>query len=237
MTWAKCPKVYGGRWSERMVLHTDVEPPVTTEAAARGRGRGPGPIPQPDRLGPPAPRPVAMISLGVLIVALSLAAFSRRHQPADGSHHPGLQPGSDLQRRRPAARAPRRGQPVPPARRRARHRSRPVRPAARRRPATRSSSRSRRRRSRCSWASRSAPSPATPRAGSTALLGRLMDLILSFPLLLILLALSPVLVQRLQATFGLSGNTRRGRLPDPRAVPVRLALPRPRRPRTGAQPA
>jgi len=39
------------------------------------------------------------------------------------------------------------------------------------------------------------------------LLGRLMDLILSFPLLLILLALSPVLVQRLETTFHLHGNS------------------------------
>jgi peptide/nickel transport system permease protein len=38
-------------------------------------------------------------------------------------------------------------------------------------------------------------------------LGRLMDLILSFPLILILLALSNVLVQRLQSTFHVTGNT------------------------------
>ena len=40
-------------------------------------------------------------------------------------------------------------------------------------------------------------------------LGRLMDLILAFPLLLILLAMSPVLTQRLQDTFHLGNNTSR----------------------------
>jgi peptide/nickel transport system permease protein len=40
-------------------------------------------------------------------------------------------------------------------------------------------------------------------------LGRLMDLILAFPLLLILLAMSPVLTQRLEQTFGLPGNVAR----------------------------
>ena len=40
-------------------------------------------------------------------------------------------------------------------------------------------------------------------------LGRLMDLILAFPLLLILLALSSVLTQRLEATFGLAPNVAR----------------------------
>lgn len=40
-------------------------------------------------------------------------------------------------------------------------------------------------------------------------LGRLMDLILAFPLLLILLAMSPVLTQRLEATFHLGSNTAR----------------------------
>jgi peptide/nickel transport system permease protein len=40
-------------------------------------------------------------------------------------------------------------------------------------------------------------------------LGRLMDLILAFPLLLILLAMSPVLTQRLEATFHLGANTAR----------------------------
>ncbi len=40
-------------------------------------------------------------------------------------------------------------------------------------------------------------------------LGRLMDLILAFPLLLILLAMSPVLTQRLEATFNLPGNVAR----------------------------
>ena len=43
-----------------------------------------------------------------------------------------------------------------------------------------------------------------------AALGRLMDLILAFPLILILLALSPVLTQRLQTTFHL-GEQRRPR--------------------------
>ncbi len=41
-----------------------------------------------------------------------------------------------------------------------------------------------------------------------SVLGRLMDLILAFPLLLILLAMSPVLVQRLE-TFGLGANPAR----------------------------
>lgn len=41
------------------------------------------------------------------------------------------------------------------------------------------------------------------------LLGRLMDLILSFPQLLLFLALSPVLVQLLNHVFGLQGNTAR----------------------------
>jgi peptide/nickel transport system permease protein len=40
-------------------------------------------------------------------------------------------------------------------------------------------------------------------------LGRLMDLILAFPQLLILLALSGVLTQRLEQTFGLPGNSAR----------------------------
>ena len=40
-------------------------------------------------------------------------------------------------------------------------------------------------------------------------LGRLMDLILAFPLLLILLAMSPVLTQRLEKTFHLGANTSR----------------------------
>jgi ABC-type dipeptide/oligopeptide/nickel transport system permease subunit len=40
-------------------------------------------------------------------------------------------------------------------------------------------------------------------------LGRLMDLILAFPLLLILLAMSPVLTQRLENTFHLGSNTAR----------------------------
>ena len=40
-------------------------------------------------------------------------------------------------------------------------------------------------------------------------LGRLMDLILAFPLLLILLAMSPVLTQRLEATFNMPGNVAR----------------------------
>lgn len=40
-------------------------------------------------------------------------------------------------------------------------------------------------------------------------LGRLMDIILAFPLLLILLAMSPVLTQRLEATFGLPPNAAR----------------------------
>jgi peptide/nickel transport system permease protein len=40
-------------------------------------------------------------------------------------------------------------------------------------------------------------------------LGRLMDLILAFPLLLILLAMSPVLTQRLQDTFHMGNNTSR----------------------------
>lgn len=40
-------------------------------------------------------------------------------------------------------------------------------------------------------------------------LGRLMDLILAFPLLLILLAMSPVLTQRLEQSFGLGANTSR----------------------------
>jgi peptide/nickel transport system permease protein len=40
-------------------------------------------------------------------------------------------------------------------------------------------------------------------------LGRLMDIILAFPLLLILLAMSPVLTQRLEATFGLAPNAAR----------------------------
>jgi ABC-type dipeptide/oligopeptide/nickel transport system permease subunit len=40
-------------------------------------------------------------------------------------------------------------------------------------------------------------------------LGRLMDLILAFPLLLILLALSSVLTQRLEDTFGMAPNTAR----------------------------
>lgn len=40
-------------------------------------------------------------------------------------------------------------------------------------------------------------------------LGRLMDLILAFPLLLILLAMSPVLTQRLESTFHLPGNVAR----------------------------
>jgi peptide/nickel transport system permease protein len=40
-------------------------------------------------------------------------------------------------------------------------------------------------------------------------LGRLMDLILAFPLLLILLAMSPVLTQRLETTFHLGSNTSR----------------------------
>jgi ABC-type dipeptide/oligopeptide/nickel transport system permease subunit len=40
-------------------------------------------------------------------------------------------------------------------------------------------------------------------------LGRLMDLILAFPLLLILLAMSPVLTQRLEHTFHLGSNTAR----------------------------
>ena len=40
-------------------------------------------------------------------------------------------------------------------------------------------------------------------------LGRLMDLILAFPLLLILLAMSPVLTQRLEQTFNFPGNVAR----------------------------
>lgn len=40
-------------------------------------------------------------------------------------------------------------------------------------------------------------------------LGRLMDIILAFPLLLILLAMSPVLTQRLETTFGLPPNAAR----------------------------
>jgi peptide/nickel transport system permease protein len=40
-------------------------------------------------------------------------------------------------------------------------------------------------------------------------LGRLMDIILAFPLLLILLAMSPVLTQRLETTFGLAPNVAR----------------------------
>ena len=40
-------------------------------------------------------------------------------------------------------------------------------------------------------------------------LGRLMDLILAFPLLLILLAMSSVLTQRLEATFGMAPNVAR----------------------------
>jgi peptide/nickel transport system permease protein len=40
-------------------------------------------------------------------------------------------------------------------------------------------------------------------------LGRLMDLILAFPLLLILLAMSPVLTQRLEQTFNMPGNVAR----------------------------
>ncbi len=40
-------------------------------------------------------------------------------------------------------------------------------------------------------------------------LGRLMDLILAFPLLLILLAMSPVLTQRLEQSFHLGSNTAR----------------------------
>lgn len=40
-------------------------------------------------------------------------------------------------------------------------------------------------------------------------LGRLMDIILAFPLLLILLAMSPVLTQRLEQTFGMPPNAAR----------------------------
>lgn len=40
-------------------------------------------------------------------------------------------------------------------------------------------------------------------------LGRLMDLILAFPLLLILLAMSPVLTQRLEESFGMAPNAAR----------------------------
>lgn len=40
-------------------------------------------------------------------------------------------------------------------------------------------------------------------------LGRLMDIILAFPLLLILLAMSPVLTQRLEKSFGLAPNVAR----------------------------
>ena len=68
-------------------------------------------------------------------------------------------------------------------------------------------------------------------------LGRLMDLILAFPLLLILLAMSPVLTQRLEQTFNMPGNVGARHLHHPGAEPLRLALPRPHRPRAGPEPA
>ena len=54
---------------------------------------------------------------------------------------------------------------------------------------------------------RSASSPATRKGAIDTVLGRLMDLILAFPLLLILLALSPVLTQRLEQTFHVAPAT------------------------------
>ena len=189
-----------------MVLHTDVEPPVTTEAAPEVEEEVQGRSLSQIAWGRLRRDRVAMISLGVLIVALSLAAFSGVINRLMGhsiqgfnqdlisnegglplghlggvslSHLLGVEPGTgrDIFARLLVG-------------------------------------------SRYSFIIAFSATALTLFLGITVgaiagyskgwldgLLGRIMDLILSFPLLLILLALSPVLVQRLQATFGLEGNS------------------------------
>ena len=68
-------------------------------------------------------------------------------------------------------------------------------------------------------------------------ISRSMDLVLSFPQTLMLLALSPVLKPRLTQAGMPSGTAHRRRLPDPGPGFLRLALHRPHHPRSGAEPA
>ncbi len=83
----------------------------------------------------------------------------------------------------------------------------------------------------------SASSAATWAVASTSASAACMDLILSFPQLLMLLALSPVLIDRITA-LGVPAGNRLGRgLPDPRPRLLRLAVLRAHHPRPGAVPA
>ena len=76
--------------------------------------------------------------------------------------------------------------------------------------------------------------PASPAAGSTSASAAVMDLVLSFPQTLMLLALSPVLIDRITALGVPPGDPSTVRLPHPRARLLRLAVLRPHHPRSGA---
>ena len=69
-----------------------------------------------------------------------------------------------------------------------------------------------------------------------SLIGRLMDLILAFPFLLIILALSACSPSA-SRTRRAGGQRIKDPLPDPRDELLRLAVPRPHRARPGAEPA
>ena len=101
---------------------------------------------------------------------------------------------------------------------------------------SRSSSRPARRSSPSRSGRSSASSPATWRR-TDQFIGRLTDLTLAFPFLLIILALSNVLTDRITTLGVPSGNPSRDRLPDHRHQHLRLAVPRPHRARPGHQPA
>ena len=197
-----------------------------------------GPLADPDRLVPAPARPGRDDLPGRPHHRPARRGLRRRdHQRCSGVDPTSTTTRSSATQREPAHRLALGGrQLAPPVRRRAGHRPRPPRPPARTAPASparRVLVHDRHRRPRRDVGIIAGYS----RGLVDGVLGRLMDLILAFPLLLILLALSPVIIQRLDCDRPAPGNIAEVTYLILVLSPLRLALPRPHRARAGAEPA